>query len=160
MPTYEYECTKCGSVMELFQSITAKPKRRLDCATCKKPTPVRRLIGTGGGIVFKGSGFYTTDYRSDSYKKAAESEKPAAEGMKDDGAKKDAGKPGGETFLAAVPEAEEGIRDHDRTGDDRAEAALASLCRWNERRRTPRPEQKVLIDDRPGRGTGATGGCR
>ena len=95
MPTYEYECTKCGSIMELFQSITAKPKRTLPCVTCKKSSRVRRLIGTGGGIVFKGSGFYITDYRPDSYRKAAEAEKPSTGAKKDGEAAKPAesGKP-------------------------------------------------------------------
>jgi len=69
MPTYEYACDSCGHEFEEFQSITAKPLRK--CPACKKPA-LRRLIGTGAGIIFKGSGFYQTDYRSDSYKKAAE----------------------------------------------------------------------------------------
>lgn len=71
MPTYEYACDSCGHEFEEFQSITAKPLRK--CPECKKPA-LRRLIGTGAGIIFKGSGFYQTDYRSDSYKKAAEKE--------------------------------------------------------------------------------------
>ncbi|MDI6449489.1 FmdB family zinc ribbon protein [Anaerobaca lacustris] len=69
MPTYEYACDSCGHEFEEFQSITAKPLRK--CPKCKK-SALRRLIGTGAGILFKGSGFYQTDYRSDSYKKAAE----------------------------------------------------------------------------------------
>jgi putative FmdB family regulatory protein len=72
MPTYEYKCESCGYEFEQFQSITAKPIRK--CPKCSK-TSVRRLIGVGAGIIFKGSGFYATDYRSESYKKAAESEK-------------------------------------------------------------------------------------
>jgi putative FmdB family regulatory protein len=64
MPTYEYECEKCGHRFELFQSMKEPPKRR--CPRCRGR--VRRLLGTGAGIVFKGSGFYTTDYRSESYK--------------------------------------------------------------------------------------------
>jgi putative FmdB family regulatory protein len=72
MPTYEYKCQSCGYEFEQFQSITAKPIRR--CPKCHK-TSVRRLIGTGAGVIFKGSGFYQTDYRSESYKKAAEKEK-------------------------------------------------------------------------------------
>lgn len=91
MPTYEYECTKCGGIVELFQNITEKPKRKLDCPVCETRTPVRRLIGAGAGIVFKGSGFYTTDYRSDSYKKAAEADKPATQ------TKSDSKKPSGTT---------------------------------------------------------------
>ena len=85
MPTYEYECTKCGTIIEVFQSITQQPKRRLDCETCGDRTPVRRLLGTGGAIVFKGNGFYATDYRSDSYKKAAKADKPAGQDKSDSG---------------------------------------------------------------------------
>lgn len=72
MPTYEYRCDNCDHEFELFQSITAKPLRK--CPECGK-NKVNRLIGTGAGIIFKGSGFYETDYRSESYKKAAESDK-------------------------------------------------------------------------------------
>ena len=76
MPTYEYECTNCGKVFELFQSIKDKPRRRVSQAdkNCSCTAPVRRLIGTGGGIIFKGSGFYQTDYRSEGYKKAQKAE--------------------------------------------------------------------------------------
>lgn len=81
MPTYEYECTECGKVVELFQSITESPRRFLrktDPKPCDCHARVIRRIGTGAGIIFKGSGFYQTDYRSDSYKKAAKAEKEAA----------------------------------------------------------------------------------
>lgn len=71
MPTYDYVCEDCDHQFELFQSITARPIRK--CPNCGKLT-VHRLIGAGAGIIFKGSGFYETDYRSDSYKKAKESE--------------------------------------------------------------------------------------
>ena len=74
MPTYDYECDSCGHRFEKFQSIKARPVKK--CPACEKPT-VRRLIGTGGAIIFKGSGFYTTDYRSDEYKKAASADKPS-----------------------------------------------------------------------------------
>ena len=76
MPTYSYECESCGYEFEQFQSITAKALRK--CPNCGKPK-LRRLIGTGAGVIFKGSGFYETDYRSDSYKKAAEKEKTGPE---------------------------------------------------------------------------------
>lgn len=72
MPTYEYKCEGCGHQFEQFQSITARPLRK--CPTCKKDRLVR-LIGSGAGIIFKGSGFYQTDYRSESYKKGQTSEK-------------------------------------------------------------------------------------
>jgi len=71
MPTYEYECERCGHKFELFQSMTAPPRKR--CPKCRGK--VRRLLGTGAGLIFKGSGFYATDYRSDSYKKSAKADK-------------------------------------------------------------------------------------
>lgn len=74
MPTYDYECDACHHKFELFQSITAEPEKK--CPECGK-RKLRRLIGAGAGFVFKGSGFYLTDYRSESYKKRAEADKPA-----------------------------------------------------------------------------------
>ena len=68
MPTYDYVCDGCGHAFELFQSMTDSVKKT--CPQCKKPK-LRRLIGAGGAIMFKGSGFYKTDYRSESYKKGA-----------------------------------------------------------------------------------------
>lgn len=59
MPTYEYECLSCGYHFETFQSMTAEPLKK--CPQCGKK--VKRLIGSGGGIIFKGSGFYATDYK-------------------------------------------------------------------------------------------------
>ena len=76
MPTYDYECDACGHSFELFQSISEPVKKK--CPACGKPK-LRRLFGTGAAVVFKGSGFYQTDYRSESYKKAAEQDKPASE---------------------------------------------------------------------------------
>ena len=76
MPTYDYHCDACNHDFELFQSINDPLKRK--CPECKKPK-LRRLFGTGAAVVFKGSGFYQTDYRSDSYKKGAEKEKPASD---------------------------------------------------------------------------------
>jgi len=73
MPTYDYECEACGHTFDRFQSITAPSIRK--CPQCGK-LKVRRLIGTGAGIIFKGNGFYQTDYRSASYRKAAEKDKP------------------------------------------------------------------------------------
>ena len=83
MPTYEYECTsaKCGHVYEKFQSITEAPLKRCPLCRCK----VKRLIGAGAGIIFKGAGFYQTDYRSSAYQEKAKADKvpvtaPAAAG--------------------------------------------------------------------------------
>ncbi|MFI4862094.1 MAG: FmdB family zinc ribbon protein [Phycisphaerales bacterium JB063] len=72
MPTYDYECDACKHAFEEFQSITAKHLKK--CPNCGKPK-LRRLIGTGAGIIFKGSGFYETDYRSDNYSKDAKADK-------------------------------------------------------------------------------------
>lgn len=79
MPTYDYECDACGHEFELFQSISEPVKRK--CPECKKQK-LRRLFGTGAAVVFKGSGFYETDYRSESYKKGAEQAKKSAEKSK------------------------------------------------------------------------------
>jgi len=73
MPTYEYECTKCGKSFELEQRITDRPRER--CPDCRGK--VTRVISGGGGIILKGSGFYQTDYRSAEYKKAAQADRPA-----------------------------------------------------------------------------------
>lgn len=75
MPTYEYECTKCGHSFERFQSMKDEPLKRCPKCRCK----VRRLVGSGAGIIFKGSGFYQTDYRSSNYNDAAKKEKTAGE---------------------------------------------------------------------------------
>jgi putative FmdB family regulatory protein len=77
MPTYEYECEACGHAFEQFQSIKAEPTKK--CPSCGKKK-VKRLLGTGAGFVFKGSGFYITDYRSESYNKAAKAAEGAASG--------------------------------------------------------------------------------
>ncbi len=76
MPTYDYECDACGHKFELFQSINDPLQRK--CPQCKK-LKLRRLFGTGAAIMFKGSGFYQTDYRSDSYKKDASADKSKSE---------------------------------------------------------------------------------
>lgn len=70
MPTYEYECTACGHRFEKFQSIKAEPVKRCPKCRCK----VKRLLGAGAGIIFKGSGFYITDYRKPGYTEKARSE--------------------------------------------------------------------------------------
>lgn len=71
MPTYDYVCDKCGHEFEAFESIMADPQKH--CPKCETES-LRRKIGPGAAILFKGSGFYITDYRSDSYNKAAKAD--------------------------------------------------------------------------------------
>jgi len=79
MPTYEYECQKCGYHFEEFQSISAEPLKTCPNDGCRGR--VKRLISGGGGLLFKGSGFYITDYRSEGYQKAAKADKePSSSG--------------------------------------------------------------------------------
>jgi putative FmdB family regulatory protein len=73
LPTYDYRCGACSHQFEHFQSMKDKPLRK--CPKCAKLT-LERLIGTGAAVIFKGSGFYQTDYRSEAYKKAAEADAP------------------------------------------------------------------------------------
>src|ERR687889_287424 len=75
MPTYDYKCDACGPAFEQFQSMTAAPIRK--CPKCKK-NKVKRLIGTGAGLIFKGSGFYITDYRDAGYKEKAKADSGAS----------------------------------------------------------------------------------
>jgi putative FmdB family regulatory protein len=78
MPTYEYHCSKCDKNFEVFQSMKDSAFKTCPEAQCQM-TPwghgeVKRLLGTGAGLIFKGSGFYITDYRSEGYKKAAKND--------------------------------------------------------------------------------------
>src|SRR5712692_7543239 len=75
MPTYEYQCDACEHNFDEFQSMTDKPLKK--CPKCGKRR-LRRIFGTGAAILFKGSGFYQTDYRSESYKSAAKADQEAA----------------------------------------------------------------------------------
>lgn len=86
MPTYDYVCDACGHEFETFESIKADPQTT--CPECRKEN-LRRKLGPGAAVIFKGSGFYQTDYRSESYKKAAKADKAATEGgsKSSDGAK-------------------------------------------------------------------------
>ncbi len=93
MPTYDYVCDACRHEFEAYESIMSQPQT--DCPECKAPK-LRRKIGPGAAILFKGSGFYQTDYRSDSYKSAAKAEKSSSESSgssKSDAPKADSGKP-------------------------------------------------------------------
>src|SRR5215471_17616348 len=77
MPTYDYKCDACGHAFEKFQSISAAPIKK--CPKCGK-MKVKRLIGTGAGLIFKGSGFYITDYRDSGYKDKAKAESGSSDG--------------------------------------------------------------------------------
>src|SRR3954471_6438275 len=105
MPTYEYQCDACGHAFEKFHSMSAAPIRK--CPSCGK-NKVRRLIGVGAGLIFKGSGFYITDYREAGYKDQAKADAPPSEASKDSSSSSstdaaankstsDAAKPAGET---------------------------------------------------------------
>lgn len=108
MPTYEYQCEKCGLHFEEFQSISAPPLTQ-----CRKPDCggiVKRLFSTGAGFIFKGSGFYITDYRSDSYKKQAKVEggvSTPASGQTSGAASGDAKAPSSSASAPASPSAPE-----------------------------------------------------
>jgi len=102
MPTYEYVCAKCGQEFETIQSITAKPLSKCLEDLCGQKKwgrgKVKRKVGGGAGLLFKGSGFYITDYRSEGYKSAAKKESTAASGgeakpAKTESTKTDAAKP-------------------------------------------------------------------
>jgi putative FmdB family regulatory protein len=101
MPTYEYECDACSHHFEEFQSMSDEPLKK--CPVCRKPK-LRRIFGTGAAILFKGSGFYQTDYRSESYKSAAkadqDSAKPAESGKSDTSGKAANGTAGESTKAA------------------------------------------------------------
>lgn len=97
MPTYEYVCSACGHEFEKFQSITAAPIR--ECPVCHRKKAERK-ISVGAGFIFKGAGFYETDYRGDAYKKAAEADKAPSPA---DGAKSDA-KPDTKSAEPKAPE--------------------------------------------------------
>lgn len=93
MPTYDYKCAACEHTWEEFQSIKAEPTKK--CPSCGKKK-AQRLIGGGGGLIFRGSGFYLTDYRSDAYKKSAAADKAPSSGS-DSSAKSDSGSKGSDS---------------------------------------------------------------
>jgi len=112
MPTYDYRCDACGHEFEKFQSMTAKHLRK--CPECGK-NKLKRLIGTGAGVIFKGSGFWQTDYRSDGYKQAEKAEKdaakPADSGSKDSGGKTDSGSSAGDSGSKDTAKSESSSKD-------------------------------------------------
>tara|TARA_R110002126_G_scaffold1490_5_gene8757 strand:+ start:23528 stop:23869 length:342 start_codon:yes stop_codon:yes gene_type:complete len=101
MPTYDYVCKACKHQLEIFQSMSEGAKRK--CPECGK-LALQRLIGTGGGVIFKGGGFWQTDYRSESYKAGEKADKPATDAPKPSEAKADA-KPAAKKDGKATPPA-------------------------------------------------------
>lgn len=86
MPTYDYQCEKCGEIFEIFQSMN--DKKLTNCPNNSCGGKVQRLLGVGAGIIFKGSGFYETDYRSESYKAGAKADKKKSSNKKKKSKKK------------------------------------------------------------------------
>jgi len=129
MPTYDYKCTACGHTFEQFQSIMAPPVKR--CPVCGK-AKVKRLIGAGAGLIFKGSGFYITDYRDAGYKEKVKAEsgdvKSDAKGEAKADGKVDS-KSGGEAGSSQAPAAS--------GGDSKSPAAPNS-----EPKSSPKPDDK------------------
>lgn len=113
MPTYEYVCTKCGHHFEKLQRITDKPLTVCPRELCARKRwakgKVKRVVSAGGGLIFKGSGFYATDYRSDNYKASAKKEAGAASSSASEGAKKESktgattGAKAGESSSSSTP---------------------------------------------------------
>jgi putative FmdB family regulatory protein len=105
MPTYEYSCEKCGKNFDVYQSMRDEPFRECPQQQCRLPEwghgKVKRLLGTGAGIIFKGSGFYITDYRSSSYQEAAKKDAPPSTTSDKPAATKESG--GGTPPAAAKP---------------------------------------------------------
>jgi putative FmdB family regulatory protein len=110
MPTYEYLCEKCGQNFEAFQSMRDESFRECPKELCRQKKwghgKVKRLVGTGAGLIFKGSGFYQTDYRSSSYKEGAKKEAPvpaSTTGDKSSGGKESPAKPSARSTSGAEP---------------------------------------------------------
>ncbi|MBX2852631.1 MAG: zinc ribbon domain-containing protein [Phycisphaeraceae bacterium] len=101
MPTYDYVCDACEHEFEEFQMMSAKPLKK--CPECGK-NKLRRLIGTGAGIIFKGSGFYETDYRSDGYNKDKKADSEKKSEKKDSSEKKSESKPGPKSESTSKPD--------------------------------------------------------
>jgi putative FmdB family regulatory protein len=115
MPTYEYRCEKCHQTFETFQSMKDEPFLICPKNLCREEIwgegKVKRLIGTGAGLIFKGSGFYTTDYRSSNYKESAKKE-----GKEGSSPKSDEGKGGSEKAKESGPAKSEGAKSEGGKG--------------------------------------------
>ena len=107
MPTYDYECDACDATWEMFQKMTDEPVKK--CPECGKQK-ARRLFGTGAAIMFKGSGFYETDYRSKDYQKSAEADKKAASNGSDKSSDSKSEAKSESTSTAASPDSSSGAK--------------------------------------------------
>ncbi len=142
MPTYEYECDACGHRFDQFQSITASALRK--CPKCGRQK-LRRLIGVGGAVIFKGGGFYETDYRSEGYRKAEEAERKSGEAKPD--AKGGDAKGAGEAATAKTDAATK--TESPKPAETKAAGPAAPKSRSPEK-----PAGKVKSHAREGRGVG------
>ena len=122
MPTYEYQCEKCNQTFETFQSMKDEPFAVCPEKLCRLEEwghgKVKRLIGTGAGLIFKGSGFYITDYRSSNYKESAKKENAPA---------KNEGKGGSEKPKESGPAKSEGTKSEgSKGGSDKSTGSSGS----------------------------------
>jgi putative FmdB family regulatory protein len=142
MPTYEYECDACGHRFDQFQSITASALRK--CPKCGRQK-LRRLIGVGGAVIFKGGGFYETDYRSEGYRKAEEAERKSGETKPD--AKGGDSKGSGEATTTKTDAAS-------KAESPKAAEAKPAESTAPKSRAPEKPASKVKSHAREGRGVG------
>ena len=133
MPTYEYHCEKCNQTFETFQSMKDEAFVVCPKKLCRLETwgqgKVKRLIGTGAGLIFKGSGFYTTDYRSSNYKESAKKESGSSKGDEAKGSSdkaKESGSPKGD-----AAKSESGKGDGAKGGSDKASGSSGSTPSTN-----------------------------
>ena len=141
MPTYDYLCKACGHEFELFQQMSDPLKRK--CPKCGKPK-LERLIGIGAGVLFKGGGFYETDYRSDSYTKAAEAEKKSAEAKPESAKPAEASaptktesksEPGAAQAEKAAPSGDRGAKTSSRRAAAKTSASPKSVAKRSRKKR-------------------------
>ena len=141
MPTYDYLCKACGHEFELFQQMSDPLKRK--SPKCGKPK-LERLIGIGAGVLFKGGGFYETDYRSDSYTKAAEAEKKSAEAKPESAKPAEASaptktesksEPGAAQAEKAAPSGDRGAKTSSRRAAAKTSASPKSVAKRSRKKR-------------------------
>ena len=147
MPTYEYKCNACSHTFEQFQSMKDKTLRT--CPKCGKKA-LERLIGVGAAVIFKGSGFYQTDYRSDAYKKSAEADKkPADAPAGGDKGKTETAKTDGGSGKADAGKSEAGAAKSDGAAKNepakKIEPPLDAMCEGAEEKLRAKGQNSVQI---------------